>query len=200
MVDDVVFRMEDGSYQAVHLCLCLYIIWSSWSPQPLHMIWYSSAHWSMANCTVSLFFTSLHIPTFKLLKLDLRTWIHSSTPSLSFRGKPLGCSQVNEHGLLWQKKLTWENTNTFCTQATQQNSPVTLSFSLFVFWSTSFHVFGYICIKYEWSSLTETEKLSLNVKIQFKIQCVVYYEADVLYGRNIVRLMVIKGVRKIHTL
>lgn len=89
MVDNLVFRMEVGSYQARCLPLCLYIIWSSWSPQLLHMIWYSGAHWSMANCTVSLFFTSLHTPTFKLLKLDLRTWTRSSTPSLSFRGKPL---------------------------------------------------------------------------------------------------------------
>lgn len=64
----------------------------------LHMIWYSGAHWSMATCKVSLFFTSLHTPTFKLLKLDLRTWIQSSTSSLSFRGKPF---------MYWSNEWAW---------------------------------------------------------------------------------------------
>lgn len=154
MVDDLVFTMEDGSYQAVLICLCLYIIWSSWSAQLLHMIWYSSAHWSMANCTVSLFFTSLYISTFELLKLDLRTWIHSNAPSLSFWGKPLGCSQVNEHGLLWQKKLTWENTNTFyhilytsnTTKLPCHSVILSLCFLKYLCFlsDTCFHVFGYI--------------------------------------------------------
>lgn len=91
LVENLCFRMEAGSYQVGPLCLCLYIIWSSRSFHLLHMIWYSGAHWSMADCTVSSFFTLSHIPTFKLLKLDLRTWIDSNTPSLSFRVTPIGC-------------------------------------------------------------------------------------------------------------
>lgn len=131
MVENLVFRMEVGSYQAGPLCLCLYIIWSSWSPQLLHMIWYSGAHWSMANCTVSLFFTSLHIPTFKLLKLELRTWINSSTPSLCFWGKPLGCKWMSMDS--YGTKTKPEKTQiTFCTQATQK-TPLSLCHFLSLF-------------------------------------------------------------------
>lgn len=156
------------------------------------MIWYSSAHWSMANCTVSLFFTSLHIPTFKLLKLDLRTWIHSNT--LSFRGKPLGCSQVNEHGLLWQKKFTWENTNTFyhilytsnTTKLPCHSVILCLCFLKYLCFlsDTCFHGFGYILYQIQmkqphrnWKAFVTCWKI--NVSSTMKLVC---FMVETLWG------------------
>lgn len=169
--------MEAGSYQVGPLCLCLYIIWSSWSLQLLHMIWYSGAHWSMADCTISSFFTLPHIPTFELLKLDLRTWIDSSTPSLSFRVTPKGC-RSNEwawNAMAQQLNPRKHKTLTFCTKATQKVIPVTPScyfLSVFLKYQTPFLLsLDIIFIEYWWSSLTETEKLN-SLKITMKMVCV----------------------------
>lgn len=149
LVEKLVFRMEVGSYQVGPLCLCSYIIWSSWSLQLLHMIWYSGAHWSMADCTISSFFTLSHIPTFELLKLDLRTWIDSSTPSLSFRVTPKGCRSNEWAWIAMAQQLNLEKTqNSHILYKSNTRSPtyhsfLSLPFLVFGVPDTFSPVFGY---------------------------------------------------------
>lgn len=122
-MENLGYTVEAGSYQVEPLCLCSSIIWSSRSPHLLHMIWYSGAHWSMADCSVSSSFTLSHIPTSELLELDLRTWIDSDTPFLSFWVTPVGCRSTRWAWIAWHKskKISPKKSYILCKRNTKKS-------------------------------------------------------------------------------
>lgn len=162
MVHNLVFRMEAGSYQAGRLLLCSYIIWSSWSPLLLYMIWYSGAHWSMAKCSVSFFTSYSYLQAAQTGSQSLNTRQHflfQETINVQVKWVSMDCygtetkpgkTQVLSHSAHMQHN---------------KSPPVTLSLSLCICVfsltpvSLSLVIF---CIKYEYGNLTETSEVQFQ--------------------------------------